>query len=66
MKKPKGPGRPPMAKGKSRSETLRVRLTKAEKAAIETQAENPSEWARERLLTGLPIKEFPARAADPQ
>jgi hypothetical protein len=57
MKKPARPGRPPLAKGAARSETIRIRLTPAEKAAIEAQGGNPSEWARKRLLTGLPIKQ---------
>lgn len=52
MKKPKR-GRPKLAKGDRRTETLRVRLTKAEKGAIEKQSDNPSEWARERLLAGV-------------
>lgn len=46
-----------MAKGKARNETFRIRLTKAEKDAIEAQAQNPSEWARERLLVNLNVKE---------
>lgn len=56
MKKPTGPGRPALPQGKARSQTLRIRLTEAEKAAIEAQGSNPSEWAREKLLRGLPIK----------
>lgn len=52
-KKPVGPGRPAFAKGRARAETLRIRLTPAEKAAIEAQSENPSEWARKRLLEGI-------------
>lgn len=51
--KPVGPGRPQLPQGMARTETIRVRLTKAEKEAIEAQGENPSEWARKRLLSGL-------------
>lgn len=46
-------GRPKLAMGKARKETLRIRLTPVEKAAIERQADNPSEWARKRLLEGI-------------
>lgn len=53
MKRAKRAGRPAFDKGKARSETLRIRLTPAEKAAIEAQSDNPSEWARQRLLEGL-------------
>lgn len=53
MKKPKGPGRPKFEKGKAREETLRIRVTKEEKALIEKQSGNPSEWARTKLMTGL-------------
>jgi len=53
--KPAKMGRPAFDKGKARSETLRVRLTPAEKKAIEGQSDNPSEWARARLLEGLVI-----------
>ena len=45
--------------GKARTETLRVRLTVAEKSAVEeaaAQSGNASEWARERLLAGLPVE----------
>ena len=52
MQKPKR-GRPKLEKDDRRAETLRVRLTAAEKAAIEGQSDNPSEWARKRLLTGI-------------
>jgi hypothetical protein len=51
-------GRPPLERGQARSETLRVRLTVAEKQAIEGQSDNPSEWARKRLLEGLVIPEI--------
>lgn len=54
--KREGPGRPELPKGMARSETLRIRLTPQEKAAIEAQGENPSEWARKRLLEGLSEK----------
>jgi len=56
MKKPTAPGRPAMPKGTARSETIRIRVTPAEKAVIESQGANPSEWARKKLLTGLPVK----------
>jgi len=46
-------GRPKLAKDDRRTETLRVRLTVSEKAAVEAQSDNPSEWARKRLLTGI-------------
>lgn len=57
MKKTPAVGRPRFEKGKARSETLRVRLTPAEKAVIEAQSGNPSEWARNRLLEGLIVPE---------
>jgi len=55
MKKPRreGRGRPQLPQGMARNETLRIRLTAKEKAAIEAQSGNPSEWARHRLLAGL-------------
>jgi len=52
MKKPKL-GRPALPQGVARSETLRIRLTPAEKTIIEAQGANPSEWARQKLLRGL-------------
>ena len=55
MKKPAKMGRPKLPKGEAKTETLRVRLTAAEKAVIEAQSKNPSEWARQRLLAGLPV-----------
>ena len=61
MKKPTGPGRPALPQGKARSQTLRIRLTEAEKAAIEAQSGNPSEWARTKLLAGLPVKKVLAK-----
>jgi len=53
MKKPVGPGRPAFAKGKAKSDFIIVKVTPAEKAAIEAQSDNPSEWARNRLLQGI-------------
>jgi len=35
----------------------------AEKAAIEAQGSNPSEWARARLLAGLPVKKPTPKAS---
>jgi len=46
-------GRPRLSEGEARSEILRIRLTPDEKAAILAQAENCSEWVRNRLLEGL-------------
>ncbi len=45
-----------MPKGAARSETIRIRVTPAEKAAIEAQDSNPSEWVRKRLLNGISVK----------
>jgi hypothetical protein len=53
MKK-KGAGRPKLPKGQVRDEKIIIRLSASEKAKIEAQAktnkQNPSLWARTRLL----------------
>lgn len=55
MSRKRGPGRPRLAAGKARGRVLSVRLTPAEREAVEKAARaagcSPSEWAR-RVLTG--------------
>lgn len=49
----KRPGRPKLAKGQAKGETLVIRLTKAEKQAIieaSKGSKSPSEWARNALI----------------
>ena len=62
MHKTKGRGRPKLAEGEARTETLRIRLTADEKAAVEAQSDNPSEWARAKLLADLPVKSTAPRS----
>lgn len=51
----RGPGRPRLASGKAKGRVLSVRLTPAERDAVERAARaagcSPSEWAR-RVLAG--------------
>lgn len=55
MKKSKR-GAPTKHPSERRTEKLQVRLTKIEKQTIDRQSDNPSEWARGRLLDGLEVK----------
>ena len=52
-KKPRKAGRPPLPKGASKAETLRVRVTPEEMKAIESKAkaskQTISEWIRSTL-----------------
>ncbi len=58
-------GRPPLPKGEKRNAELRIRLTPAERAALDTEAqvrgEETSTWARALLLAqaGRPKKGGP-------
>lgn len=50
----RGPGRPPMPEGAAKATMFAIRLTPAERAAIDAAAERAgkgvSQWAREALI----------------
>jgi hypothetical protein len=54
MPKKRGPGRPPLPPGEARSEYVKVRVTKAERAALDRASREAGKdlggWAREVLL----------------
>lgn len=62
MVKPKEPrrGRPPLPKGSTKAHVLKIRITDAERRAVEAQAtkegKSLSEWIRARLRLGALLK----------